>query len=232
MNEEIITKDKEEEKQYWKLLVGIGVILFIIGIIGFSDDSNSNEYYSDQTDSNNEFYSFCIVGGILAFAIGFTKVWGNPFKSASKFDLHDGILAYGTYKYLTHKKKGKRSKLSEFTKENPILVGAMAYSGYKKISQINEELKESKNKSEIEIIDDLKKDNSKEIIEILKSTTITKKDQLIKEINTKYNVKIISLQPLKLEVGFSDVSKITDILNNKKIKFKKIKIGEKNESSL
>lgn len=94
------TKEMDPEKRFiWILFLIVCLILLIISVV----------IGSSQGDNISDFIVGLMITSILLLPIGFSKVFGNPFYNQNKdenyIDIQDGILAYGAYKYITHKKK-------------------------------------------------------------------------------------------------------------------------------
>jgi len=201
------TKETDPEKRFrWIFLLLVGIGLFIVSIIGMSS----------QGDNVSEFIIVLMIISIFLLSIGISKVFGNPFynkdKDESYIDVHDGILAYGAYKYVTHKKKGDKSKFSEFTKENPLLTGAMAYSAYKKISKISKE--SSKNV-------DLHNNQSTSIFQIKGRLLKNEKNILTQKISNINSSKIKSISPFIVEINSSQLSNLLELFEKENIKYEK-----------
>lgn len=201
------TKETDPEKKFrWIFLLLVGIGIFIVSIIGMSS----------QGDNVSEFIILLMIISILIIPIGISKVFGNPFynenKDESYIDIHDGILAYGAYKYATHKKKGSGSKLSEFTKENPLLTGAMAYSAYKKISKISKDSSENI---------DSNKDLKTSIFQIKGRLLKNEKNILTQKISNISSSKIKSISPFIIEINSSQVSNLLELFEKENIKYEK-----------
>lgn len=56
-------------------------------------------------------------------------------------------------------------------------------------------------------------------IEIDRSTSEFKKNNIVSKINSVYSAKVSSLRPLIIEVDYSHVSRIIDILERENVKY-------------
>ena len=201
------TKETDPEKRFrwiFFLLVCLGLLIISI-VVG-----------SSQGDNMSDFVVVLMIISIFLLPIGVSKVFGNPFynenKDESYIDIHDGILAYGAYKYATHKKKGSGSKLSEFTKENPLLTGAMAYSAYKKISKISKDSSENI---------DSNKNLKTSIFQIKGRLLKNQKNILTQKISNISSSKIKSISPFIIEINSSQVSNLLELFEKESIKYEK-----------
>jgi hypothetical protein len=201
------TKEQDPEKRFkWIFFLLLSMGIFIITIV----------VSSSQGDNVSEFIAMLMILSFLFIPIGFSKVFGNPFynkdKNESYIDIHDGVLAYGAYKYATHKKKGSGSKISEFAKENPLLTGAIAYSAYKKIKKISDDTSENM----------YLKENSKNSIYQIKGRLLkTQKNILTQKISNISSTKIKSFSPFIIEINSTQVSDLLELFEKENVKYEK-----------
>lgn len=110
------------------------------------------------------------------------------------------------------KKKGSGSKLSEFTRKNPLLTGAMAYSAYKKVSKLSKDFS-----GNIDSNKGLKISTFQIKGRLLKN----QKNILTQKISNISSSKIRSISPFIIEISSSQVNNLLELFEKENIKYEK-----------